>query len=66
MSKEVEVPIEVYKGIQLIRKAGLDMKDYKGVLNAVESRGDKVTAAWMHNNMKIYLQGEIFGMAPDE
>lgn len=66
MSKAVEVPAVVYKSIQSIRRTGVDMKDYNGVLNAVESKGDKATSQWMHNNMKIYLQGEIYGMAPDE
>ena len=66
MNKAVEVPAEIYKSIQSIRKTGLNMKDYKEVLNAVENKGDKVTGAWMHNNMKIYLQGEMFGVIPEE
>lgn len=66
MNKAVEVPAEIYKSIQSIRKTGLNMKDYKEVLNIVESKGDKVTGAWMHNNMKIYLQGEMFGVIPEE
>jgi hypothetical protein len=66
LSKKVEVPFEVYKSLQSIRQTGFEMKDYKQVLNLVESKGDKTTADWMHNNMKIYLQSEIYGMIPEE
>ena len=65
MSKPVEVPIEIYNRIEELRKAGLDMKDYKSILTTVERQGDRVTAAWLHNNMKIYLQCQIVGMVPE-
>lgn len=64
MSKPIEVPNEIYQSIENIKKNGL--KNYKEVLNALESKGDKTTADWMHNNMKMYLQSEIYGMTPEE
>jgi len=64
MNKPIEVPIEIYNNIQNIKKNGI--QHYKDVLNALESQGDEMTANWLHNNMKIYIQSEIYGMVPDK
>lgn len=65
MENPVEVPMEIYKGIEMIRKAGVNMEDYQAVLSKAEESKDTITATWLHNNMKYYLQSIYYGLLPE-
>lgn len=66
MSEPIEIPAVVYESVERLRGEGFDMNDYPKVLQEMERRGDRVTAAWLHNNRKIYLQGQMVGMVSEE
>lgn len=66
MSKPVEVPLEIYRGLESIKANGTNMDDYNKVLVQAKKQGDQVLSEWLGNNMKIYVQIIYNGLAPDK
>lgn len=65
MDKPIEVPMQVYEGIEAIRKRGVDLKDYQSVMDAAVQLGFQETENWLHDNVKIYIQGVRYGILPE-
>jgi hypothetical protein len=66
MDKTIVIPRHVYKGIAAVQDSGtVDMHDYQQVMAAAQQAGYDDMAEWLHNNVKIYKQGMLYGMEPE-
>lgn len=66
MDKTIVIPRHVYNGITAVQDSGkVDMHDYQQVMAAAQQAGYHDTVEWLHNNVKIYAQGVLYGMEPE-
>jgi hypothetical protein len=67
MSKKVIVPKQVYEDLISLQESGLiNADDYYAVKDMTNKLGYYTTEGWLHNNKKIFEQGILYGIEPEQ
>lgn len=63
MAGKVIVPAQVLEDLRALSETyGVDRRDYYALKDLSFSLGREVTHSWLHNNMKLFQQGVLYGM----
>lgn len=65
MELPLEVPIEIFEGLERIKASGTNMDIYHQVLAQADRMGNSVLANWLRCNMKYYIQSTYYGIVPE-
>lgn len=64
---KIAIPGKVYTELDMLKRSGnVDLHNYKDTLQAARDMGLKAAENWLADNMKIYMQGMVYGMEPTE
>jgi len=65
MESPIEVPLEIFKGLERIKGTGINMNAFHQVLAQAERMEDLVLSHWLRTNMKYYIQSTYYGLVPE-